>query len=288
MSIYTEKMIEILSFQEKDLQATFYYSADTELKTTLLYFHGGGFIFGSRKDLPHPYIQLLTSAGIGILAVDYPLAPEIKLPTILEITNKTTKWVVDEFLPHYRQEKYFIMGRSAGAFLALTNGVYANQLDLRPSGIISLYGYFNLNDASFTVPNRHYLKYPKIDKAIVSTEIKNEPLLEATAQNRYLIYLAARQKGNWPDLFLPSTDQKQKLSIQKESLKILPPLFIGAATKDPDIPVRQSRQLANIHTDASLNLFDIDEHDFDRTHLDTLGMALYEKITSWILEQLYK
>src|SRR5699024_9751774 len=119
-----------------------------------------------------------------------------KFPTILEVTNEITKWFVEDFLPKYEQQNYFIMGRSAGAFLALANGVYAKELSAQPSGIISLYGYFNLNDASFTVPNRYYLQYPTVNDKIISKQIQNEPLLEAIDQNRYLVYMAARQKGD--------------------------------------------------------------------------------------------
>ena len=286
MTIYTEETMNILSFQGIDLQATFYRPMETELETIILYFHGGGFVFGSRKDLPQKYIELLASAGIGVLAVDYPLAPETKLPTILKITSEIMDWFVDHFLPELGQEYYFLMGRSAGAFLALANGIYANQLAVQPFGIISLYGYFNLSDASFSVPNRHYLKYPKVNNKTVAAQIQKEPVLESDSQNRYFLYLAARQKGDWLNLFLSSSDDKRNLSISKEDLKSLPSLFISAATDDPDIPVRQSRQLTNFHPDATLQLFESDEHDFDRTHEDTIGTELYKNIISWISESL--
>lgn len=282
MPFYTEKNINIFSFQGIDLEATFYQPTHEELKSVILYFHGGGLIFGSRNDLPKRYIELLTSYGIGIVAVDYPLAPETKLPTILDTASEIIDWFVHDFLPQIESTKYFIMGRSAGAYLALATGVYANQLSMQPLGIISLYGYFNLNDASFSVPNRHYLKYPKVNDKTIASLVQKEPILEATDQSRYLIYLAARQKGDWLNLFLSDSKQKRNLSISKEELQHLPPLFLSAATGDPDVPVRQSRQLANTHPNATLELYEIDEHDFDRTHEDTIGIQLYEKISTWI------
>ena len=286
MTLYTEENIDMFPFQEKELQATFYKSTDQETKAVILYFHGGGFIFGHRKDLPKSYIELFTSFGISVLTVDYPLAPETKLPTILDTTNKITNWFIDHFLPEINQTNYFIMGRSAGAFLALSNALYANQLAISPLGVVFLYGYFNLNDASFSVPNRHYLQYPKVEDKIVASLIEKEPFLGTEDPNRYLVYLAARQKGDWLDLFLSSADQKQKFTIQKDELKDLPPLFIAAASGDPDVPVRQSRQLANFHPKAMLNIFEVDEHDFDRVHESTIGLKLYKEIISWILEHL--
>lgn len=286
MTFYIKEDIKMFSFQNIDLQATFYQPKHIELKTIILYFHGGGLIFGYRKDLPNRYIDLLTSSGIGVVAVDYPLAPETKMPVILNTTFKIMKWFVDDFLASTNQDSYFIMGRSAGAFLALSNGLYANQLSIHPLGIVSLYGYFNLSDASFSVPNRHYLKYPKVDEKIVTSLIHEEPFLGTTDPNRYLIYLAAQQKGKWLDLLFSSPDQKQKLSIQKDEIASLPYLFIAAASGDPDVPVRQSRQLANLHPEATLCLFEVDEHDFDRVYESTIGLELYNKLVLWILELL--
>lgn len=283
MSNYTETHLNIFSFQNENLQATFYKPTTTALQTIILYFHGGGFVFGSRNDLPKEYIEQLTATGIGIVAVDYPLAPETKLAVTLETTNKITKWFVEQFLVEQQLNHYFIMGRSAGAYLALANGVYTDQLANRPLGILSLYGYFTLNEASFTVPNRHYLKYPKVKDQTIAAQIQQEPLFESTDQNRYLLYLAARQKGDWLDFFLTAPDQKKKFSIDKGTLKQLPPLFLAAATKDPDVPTRQSRQLANLHDEATLHLVESDEHDFDRTHVESLGQPLYAKIGDWIL-----
>ena len=286
MSVYTEHHHELFTFQNHSLQATIYQPTQIEMKTVILYFHGGGFVFGDRDDLPEPYIEHLVDSGIGIVAVDYPLAPETKLPTILEVTNKITKWFVQEFLPAKKQSSYFIMGRSAGAFLALSNGVYTEQLSTRPLGIISLYGYYNLNDSSFNVPNRYYLKYPKVNEQVVSSLIQKGPLFKSANQNRFLVYLAARQKGDWTNLFLTSTQEKRVFSINHEKLKQLPPLFLASSTKDPDVPPRQSRQLANLHENASLHLVDIEEHDFDRTHIATLGIDIYQKMTTWILDLL--
>lgn len=284
MTNYTENHLNLFPFQNENLQATFYQPTNTDLKTVLLYFHGGGFVFGSRQDLPVPYLEKLTKNGIAILAVDYPLAPETKLPAILDVTKQITKWFVDDFLPEHEIDNYFIMGRSAGSFLALANGVYTEELTTRPLGIISLYGYFQLNEASFGVPSRHYLQYPKVKDQVIAAQIKEEPLFEADDQNRYLVYLAARQTGDWSQLFLEKPKQKNELSIKREKIKALPPLFLSASTNDPDVPSRQSRQLANLHDQATLHLVDHGEHDFDRSQINTLGLELYNKMMAWMLD----
>ena len=40
----------------------------------IVYYHGGGFLYGERGDLPEPYIDMITAAGYTLVAVDYPLA----------------------------------------------------------------------------------------------------------------------------------------------------------------------------------------------------------------------
>lgn len=286
MYSYKEENILIDNFQDIELKATFYKPINTQYKATILYFHGGGFIFGHKNDLPEPYLELFAQNGYGLLAVDYPLAPEIEFPSIIESTNFITNWMTSDFMPNIENNNYYIMGRSAGAFLALTNGLYAQeQLATSPLGIISLYGYFNLNDASFSVPSRHYLQYPKINKQNIKNLIKKEPVTTDLNHDRFPIYLSSRQNGNWMELILTSIEDKKKYSLNQEQIKKLPDLFVASATLDPDVPTRQSRQLANIHPNADLHLINLDEHDFDRTHVNEHGLQLYNEIINWLEER---
>ena len=61
-------------------------SWDTEApqRGDIVYLHGGGLLFGTRDDLPAYHLEQLTRAGFRVLALDYPLAPNAKLPQILE------------------------------------------------------------------------------------------------------------------------------------------------------------------------------------------------------------
>ena len=44
-------------------QVTIYYDDQVDLKASILYFHGGGFLYGSREDLPELHIETITKAG---------------------------------------------------------------------------------------------------------------------------------------------------------------------------------------------------------------------------------
>ena len=74
-------MIQKIEFSS-DL-ATLYRDSEVPARAVLLYFHGGGLLFGTRRDLPDFQKAAFLSAGYPILAFDYPLAPAAHLPEIL-------------------------------------------------------------------------------------------------------------------------------------------------------------------------------------------------------------
>lgn len=277
------KTVQLIDFNNERFQGTLYEPDNQDSQLTLVYFHGGGFIFGEREDLPKPYIDLLNDHHISILSVDYPLAPEYKLEQIIDYTKQLMTWLGENLAELTTNDKYFIMGRSAGGFLALHAGVSALELNNQPKGIISLYGYFSLRVPHFTIPNRHYLQYPKIDQQIVDMLLKRP---ELPANNRYTIYMYGRQTGNWLDMVLEDRNQAKALSLSEEDVEKLPPLFLAAANNDPDIPANQSRKLDQIHDNSTLQIIDSSDHDFDRTQVDHLGMPLYQDIVEWIKNQI--
>ena len=85
----------------------------------LLYFHGGGWVFGS-LDLYDPVCRALADkAGVVVVAVDYRLAPEHKFPEPLEDCFTSLKWAeshIDKF--EGNGKRIIVAGDSAGGNLA--------------------------------------------------------------------------------------------------------------------------------------------------------------------------
>jgi len=99
---------------------------DTELPC-LIFIHGGGWIVGDLDTNERTMRLLAIQAGIRVLSVDYPLAPENKFPAGLDACVAVTRWTHQ----HGRDwgidpERLAIGGDSAGGNLAL-----ATVLDLR-------------------------------------------------------------------------------------------------------------------------------------------------------------
>ncbi|WP_018659497.1 alpha/beta hydrolase [Allofustis seminis] len=263
--------------------AIFYRPKDQVLQKIILYFHGGGLIFGQKEDLPTPFLEQFAAHGIGILAVDYPLAPAHSLEEIIQQTRQIAECFLDFLHEHQLKIPYYIFGRSAGGYLALHAGLHlihnSNHL---PAGMILLYSYFNLTDAAFLMPNRYYQQFPMLDAGASQRLIQKAMRTQLTAQEAFLIYLNARQKGKWMDILTKEASHLKKFSLTKEEIKTLPPLFIASATHDTDVPSRQSRQLANFHPNATLLMIEEKGHDIDRTFIETHGMRIYKAMIHWM------
>jgi len=266
------------------LKGTFYQSKKSApSKGTIVYFHGGGLIFGHRDDLPDVYVSMLTEHGYGLLTLDYPLAPETTLPAIMETIGRCMEWFTGQGFRTLGLENadHYLMGRSAGGYLALYHAVHASAA-VKPLGVIAFYGYHTLSEASFHVPSRHFLAFPPVSDSTMQSLIAQQPIASSPSEQRYLLYLAARQRGNWIRLLFGDTPPDRNFDLTKEQLATLPPTFLAAADQDPDVPVRQSKMLHKWIPYSELHLVQSTHHDFDRTQTEEWGLDVYSKLIKWL------
>lgn len=253
-----------------------------DIKGILLYLHGGGLIFGKKDDLPDIYLEMLVEAGYGVIAFDYLLAPESKLDVIIESVAQQINWYFTKGRAQLNLEHVpftYIMGRSAGAYLAIQ---MIQRFPDKFTGLISFYGYYQLTDAHFAVPNRHYLAFGKVSDRQYQKLLSTKPLASGDDDERYLMYLYARQRGNWQTILLPEGEKAKNFSVNLNNLQQFPPSFIAVAKDDIDVPSKQSKMLAKYIPEAELHVLESAEHDFDRTQMDTLGIHIYQTLTKWL------
>jgi acetyl esterase/lipase len=96
---------------------------------TVIWFHGGG-LTGGERCIPVP----LRKQGVGIVAVDYRLAPAVKSPAFIEDAAAAVAWTfkhIGEF--GGAPDRIYVSGHSAGAYLTLMVGLDPRWL--RPHGI---------------------------------------------------------------------------------------------------------------------------------------------------------
>lgn len=96
-----------------------YYPKNTKNFATIVWFHGGGLTGGS-KEIP----EALKEKGFAIIGVNYRLSPKVKAAKCIEDAAAAIAWAFKN-IENYggNSKQIFVSGHSAGAYLALMNGL---------------------------------------------------------------------------------------------------------------------------------------------------------------------
>jgi alpha-beta hydrolase superfamily lysophospholipase len=265
--------------------ATIYFDDAIDSRACILYFHGGGLLFGNREDLPDKHLQTFTSAGYTIIAFDYPLAPAAKLDMILDDVCAS----VNDYLDHPEKYTgkllpYFLWGRSSGAYLCLIAAA-SGKLKVTPAAVLSYYGYGFLCDNWYQIPSKYYLKLPAVTEGCMNA-IPEEMHADGVLETHYTVYVYARQTGKWKDLIYDGRDKFFLLDYSLRTRDKFPcPLFCAHSTGDTDVPYSEFLELCNRYH-AKRFIAATDTHDFDRDESSPFTERLLEATLSFLEEKL--
>lgn len=288
-----ENNIIFNSKNEIKLNMTLYKARKDRKNTTILYFHGGGLLYGVRDDLPQIYINEFLDSGYDLLLLDYPLAPESNIDVILNSALDEVCYFLENYstLFNLSSSEFILFGRSAGAYLALMicNMLIKNNKKI-PLALISLYGYTRLDEVEFSTPNKYYLKLPKVSDENFNNIISNHPITYGPMNERFSLYIKVRQDGNWTKVLLNqnSLENLSNYSINEDDLKSFPPTFLAAATSDPDVPYRISKKISRTIPNSKLITIYDEVHDFDRDINNNSGKDTYKKLINWLNTEIIK
>ena len=111
---------------------------------------------GSRPAVPKQLIELAEKESFVLVSLDYRLAPETKLPKIIEDLTDGISWVANDGPELFFADtsKIVVAGASAGGYLALMSGV----ISARPTAIVSYWGFGDIDGKWTTEPNDAYRK----------------------------------------------------------------------------------------------------------------------------------
>lgn len=107
-----------------------YPNASTTPTKTLVYFHGGGWIFGAKGYSILSYLPFLEK-GWRVVDVEYRMASNSLAPAAVEDTRCALRWVFRNAKQYnFDTSKIVLMGHSAGGHLSLISGMLPDKTPL--------------------------------------------------------------------------------------------------------------------------------------------------------------
>lgn len=213
----------------------------------ILWIHGGALIFGDRSMLPPDQRELYLREGFAVVSIDYRLAPETKLDVLLEDVDAAYGWLRKEGKKAgLDPERVAVVGHSAGGYLTLMAGC---RFDPKPAALVSFYGYGDIAGDWYSRPDPFYLTQPLVPEDEAWKAVGTQPLTHGSEAARFKFYQFTRQKGIWPQVATghdPSAEPAlfdQWCPVRRVTGQFPPTLLIHGE-KDTDVPVAQSRAMA--------------------------------------------
>jgi acetyl esterase/lipase len=217
------KDVEVKPQQVNGVQVEWIRTPQVSPDHVILYLHGGGYtmgLFNSHRDF---ISRLGRASGMGVLAVDYRLAPEHPFPAGLEDATIVYRWLVSK---GYESTSIILAGESSGGGLAL-----ATLIKLRDDG-----DHIPTCTACFS---------PQTDMALTGESVMTKAKADVINRPFDISGNAARYAGKY-DLKGPL------VSPFYADLKGLPPIMIHVGTED--ILLDDSIRFANAARDAGVDI----------------------------------
>lgn len=227
-------------------------------KRCLVWIHGGGLIFGSRKISPRPsFLQALLERDFVVVSIDHRLAPETKLTGIVEDVRDAWRWVHEAGPDRFGIDpaRVALAGASAGAYLSLWAGY---SVAPRPRALASFWGFGDITAPWEADPSAHYRQMELVTRekadASLAPPQAQEPVPGA---DRSWFYLYCRQQGKWLEEVTAHDPREDDAWFDpycpiRNVTADFPPTILVHGTADTDVPHDESANLAARLADAGV------------------------------------
>jgi acetyl esterase/lipase len=235
------------------LELDVYRAGDTVVRPVLVWIHGGALIMGSRAGPPGDLLELCRAGGFALASLDYRLAPQVKLPEIIEDIKDGFRWIRGKGagLAYLDPRKVVVAGGSAGGYLTLMTGIC---VDPRPVALVAYWGYGDVDGEWYARPSEFYRRSkplcdPDQVKKALAPEVVAAPADKAQGEARQLYYLYLRQNGLWTREVTGFEPEKQKAKLDpycpvRNVSAAYPPTLLIHGTEDTDVPYGLSAAMA--------------------------------------------
>jgi len=233
------------------IKADVYHYQDTQVRPVLVSLYGGALIMGHRENLSGPVKNFALTNGYVLVSFDYRLAPETKLPAIIEDVEDAFRWLWQEGPKRYHidPDRMAVTGGSAGVYLTLVAGY---RIRPRPRVLLAFFGYGDLIGDWYSTPSphpRHNAK--KITAEEAWAQVKGPVVSDARDRkgDGGIFYNFCRQTGQWPKAVSgwdPGSEPEKFFPYMplKNVDADYPPTVLIHGTADTDVPFEQSQRMA--------------------------------------------
>ena len=245
-STYTYKRVGGLAIQADVLRAD-----DDVVRPVVVWIHGGALILGHREQIDRHVRERLLNDGYVIVSIDYRLAPETRLPEIIEDVEDALAWIRRDGpeLFHIAPNRLAVMGGSAGGYLTLMTGYRVHP---RPTALVAFWGYGELLGHWYNKPSPHPRHNSrKISKVEADAQAGGPVISDARQRSGDggIFYNYCRQQGQWP-FRVSGWDPDADAALYTPYLPVknvtaeYPPTLLIHGEEDTDVPHEQSVLMA--------------------------------------------
>ena len=235
-----------------DIRADVHRGADKTTRPVAVWIHGGALINGGRERVPPGVKDPLIEAGFAVVSIDYRLAPETKMPLIIEDVEDAFTWIRGKGpgLFGADPERIGVLGSSAGGYLTLTAGF---RVTPAPQALVSFWGYGDLIGPWYSAPSPHERhRRVKLTRAQALAEVNGPPIANSNDRkgNGSAFYQHCRQHGIWPSQVsgwdpVAEADKFVPYMPVRNVSRSYPPTLMIHGTADTDVPYEQSVMMAD-------------------------------------------
>jgi acetyl esterase/lipase len=232
-----------------EIRADVYRPAGDAACPVLLWIHSGALIMGDRggvdRRLRSPFLQ----AGYAIVSIDYRLAPETKLPQIIEDLRDAYSWLHEQGPKLFKVDtsRIAVAGGSAGGYLTLMTGFCVKP---RPAALVSLWGYGDIAGDWYIKPSEFYRRQPLVTKDEAWKGVSGPPVTSRARGDKTpgRFYLYCRQQGLWTTNVAGIDPRTQDAALTpycpaRNVTPNYPPTLLIHGTRDTDVPFEQSTEM---------------------------------------------